>query len=59
MPEMVIRYGENGVSFNPERFGPDPAPLRKVAERTDVLELWHGPTMAFKDIALQILPHLM
>lgn len=41
------------------KFGPDPAPLRKVGERTDVLELWHGPTMAFKDIALQILPHLM
>ena len=41
------------------KFGPDPAPLRKIGERTDVLELWHGPTMAFKDIALQILPHLM
>ena len=41
------------------KFGADPAPLRKVGERTDVLELWHGPTMAFKDIALQILPHLM
>ena len=47
------------AAYSPERFGPDPAPLRKVAERTDVLELWHGPTMAFKDIALQILPHLM
>lgn len=47
------------AAYSSEKFGEDPAPLRKVAERTDVLELWHGPTMAFKDIALQILPHLM
>ncbi len=46
-------------AYSPEKFGTDPAPLRRVGERTDVLELWHGPTMAFKDIALQILPRLM
>ena len=47
------------TAYSSEKFGTDPAPLRKVAEHTDVLELWHGPTMAFKDIALQILPRLM
>ena len=47
------------AAYSSEKFGKDPAPLRKVGERTDVLELWHGPTMAFKDIALQILPRLM
>ncbi|HEY3318509.1 MAG TPA: threonine synthase [Coriobacteriia bacterium] len=29
------------------------APVREVAPDTHVLELWHGPTSAFKDMALQ------
>ena len=28
-------------------------------KRTWCLELWHGPTSAFKDMALQMLPHLL
>ncbi|MDR0445657.1 MAG: threonine synthase [Oscillospiraceae bacterium] len=35
------------------------APLRQTGEREYFLELWHGPTSAFKDIALQMLPRLM
>ena len=34
------------------------APLTKVGEHY-VLELFHGPTKAFKDFALQLLPHLI
>lgn len=34
------------------------APLAKVGNRY-YLELFHGPTIAFKDMALSILPHLM
>lgn len=35
------------------------APLVKLNDNVHVLELWHGPTCAFKDMALQILPHLL
>lgn len=38
----------------------DPAvtPLRQLDERHWILELFHGPTLAFKDIALQLLGHV-
>lgn len=38
----------------------DPAvtPLHSLEKGIQILELWHGPTLAFKDIALQALPHL-
>ncbi len=35
------------------------APLKKVTDDLFSLELWHGPTAAFKDMALQIMPRLL
>ena len=35
------------------------APVYKLNTSQCFLELWHGPTCAFKDMALQILPHLL
>ncbi len=35
------------------------APLKKVTDSLFSLDLWHGPTAAFKDMALQIMPRLL
>ncbi|MFA5675772.1 MAG: threonine synthase [Christensenellales bacterium] len=35
------------------------APVVKTAPGEYMLELWHGPTLAFKDMALSVLPRLM
>ncbi len=37
---------------------PSVAPLRKLDSKTYLLELYHGPTLAFKDFALQLLGNL-
>ncbi len=37
---------------------PDPAPLRELGPGLHLLELFHGPTLAFKDFALQVLARL-
>jgi len=48
------------AAYTAEKFGSEKiAPLHKLHESAHILELWHGPTCAFKDMALQILPHLL
>ena len=37
----------------------DVAPVVKLHDNVHILELWHGPTCAFKDMALQLLPYLL
>lgn len=39
--------------------GGDPAPLVKLDDGVYMLELFHGPTCAFKDMALTLLPYLL
>ena len=50
-------------AYTKEKFGSDnPAPLAYAklnGKELNILELWHGPTCAFKDMALQILPHFL
>ncbi|MGI6403213.1 MAG: threonine synthase [Oscillospiraceae bacterium] len=38
---------------------PKIAPLAHLSPHVYMLELWHGPTCAFKDVALQLLPRLL
>lgn len=51
------------AAYTAAKFESDnPCPISYIeSENTkmSVLELWHGPTSAFKDMALQILPHLL
>ncbi|KAF8955061.1 tryptophan synthase beta subunit-like PLP-dependent enzyme [Flammula alnicola] len=37
---------------------PDITPVKKLDDKTFILELFHGPTFAFKDVALQLLGNL-
>ena len=46
-------------AYSEESFPGGAAPLRFVDDKTASLELWHGPTAAFKDMALQIMPRLL
>ena len=42
-------------SFDDEK----PAAIAQLGDKINILELWHGPTCAFKDLALQLLPYLL
>ncbi len=47
-------------AYTPDTFDvPSVINLVKIGESQHVMELWHGPTAAFKDVALQIMPHFM
>ena len=53
--ETMIRSAYNTVNFDT----PDMAPMHSLLERVSVLELFHGRTQAFKDMALSLFPYLL
>ena len=46
------------AAYSPDKFIPEAAPISTLDGGRYMLELWHGPTSAFKDMALQIMPRL-
>lgn len=56
--EELAQYASK--AYADDKFGGnDTAPVVTLADGKHMLELWHGPTCAFKDMALQMLPHLL
>lgn len=57
--EDEMDYCVNGAyakgKFSDEKI----APLHTLSDKAEILELWKGPTCAFKDMALQLLPYLL
>lgn len=47
------------AAYSDEKFVGGATDIAALGEHQRVLELWHGPTCAFKDMALQIMPHLL
>ncbi len=47
------------AAYDESRFIGGAAPLVSLHDQFEILELWHGPTAAFKDMALQIMPRLL
>jgi threonine synthase len=53
-PELAQLVGRSYAGFD----RPEVTPLSRLADNLRVLELFHGPTLAFKDVALQLLGNL-
>ena len=47
------------AAYSATSFPGGAAPVVRLSDKQSVLELWHGPTAAFKDMALQIMPRLL
>ena len=57
--EEELDYCVNGA-YKASKFSSEKiAPVVNIGGNENILELWHGPTCAFKDMALQLLPYLM
>ena len=52
-------HEDTSAAYSEERFPGGAAPIHDIDGQVTALELWHGPTSAFKDMALQIMPRLL
>jgi len=60
LPEFSQEELTDCVSKSIQRFEENiVAPIVKLDDTVYILELWHGPTFAFKDVALTLLPSLL
>lgn len=57
--EAEIRYCTDNAYSTKNFESESIAEISHLFEGTYMLELWHGPTCAFKDMALQILPYFL
>ncbi len=57
--EEELRLYAKAAYGRPAYDADNAAPIRMAGDDTAFLELWHGPTCAFKDMALQMLPYLL
>ena len=57
--DVEIENCVKGAYRNGSFSDPAVAPVVCLEDGINILELWKGPTCAFKDMALQILPRLM
>ena len=49
---------DTATAYSTENFDGHFAPVNHLDDDISILELWHGPTSAFKDMALQLMPRL-
>ncbi len=57
--EEEIAYCVEGA-YKAGKFSSDKvSPIKRIESGANILELWRGPTCAFKDMALQLLPYLL
>jgi len=56
-PSELLKASQAAYAKNFD--SPSIAPVKFLGDGTAVLELWHGPTQAFKDMALQLMPRLL
>ena len=56
--EELLGFAEK--AYGASKFDdPKAAPVKDLGDGRYIMELWHGPTCAFKDMALQMLPYLL